>query len=507
MRILTRIQLVIAIAALITAATTLGLVWSSRSTVTYLDRTNASYQQALALEQLAHFAAVERRLAVAVGEDALLVEVRAQVDDAVNDIATTTEAELELVGNDDEEEALEATEYLPELRSINQRIRQLDADQVESLDLLFETREGLIDAWIEEEREELAEASATLSGPLWTGILFTSVTGLAGCMVTIFVGMGLTRTMRRSLNELKEGALRIGRGQLNQPVTLDDNEFADLGKTLSDVMQQLSRAQGDIHQLQVTLHQRNVELSEALARTRAARDEAQFANEVKDGFVANMSHELRTPLNAIIGYTELMKEEIAEDRPPALEDSVRVLEAAHHLLQLIDEVLDLSKLSSGQIKLSPKWLDVGELFQQVQANLLPQAAKNNCALDIEVKTERPLYGDPLRLRQILFNLGSNACRFTADGKVTLRAYDQDNHRVLEVQDTGIGIPREAHRRIFEAFRQADLGVQSKYGGTGLGLTIVRRLAEMMGGSVHVESAPGEGSRFWVRLPTPSPTAS
>jgi signal transduction histidine kinase len=236
----------------------------------------------------------------------------------------------------------------------------------------------------------------------------------------------------------------------------------------------------------------------------------QQASEHKSQFVASMSHELRTPLNAIIGLTEMMVKNAARfGTEKAHEPLQRVNRAGTHLLGLINQVLDLSKIEAGKLELNPQSVQLAPLIKDVidTAGQLAEQNKNRLILDAQ-ENLGALTVDPLRLRQILLNLLSNACKFTKEGEVKLQARRVRNGRYwveLSVSDTGIGMTPEQQIKLFEEFTQADSSTAQRFGGTGLGLAITRKLARMMGGDVSVTSEPGKGSVFTVRLPTGAST--
>jgi signal transduction histidine kinase len=228
------------------------------------------------------------------------------------------------------------------------------------------------------------------------------------------------------------------------------------------------------------------------------------ASQHKSQFLANMSHELRTPLNAIIGVTEMLRED-AEALKQDLEPLDRVLGAARHLLALINDILDLSKIEAGRMELQLESFALAPLIGSVVKTVEPLAAKN--ANDIAVHCDAAtgtLNADQMRLRQALLNLMSNANKFTERGTITIEARQgKENGRdwvTISVADTGIGMTAEQMGKLFQEFSQADASTARKYGGTGLGLAISKRFCQMMGGDITVESEPGRGSVFTVRLP-------
>lgn len=237
---------------------------------------------------------------------------------------------------------------------------------------------------------------------------------------------------------------------------------------------------------------------ENMQRARALAEEAANAKSV---FLANMSHEMRTPLNAIIGITYLvLRTELGARQRDLLE---KVQTSSKHLLGIINDVLDLSKIEAGKLTPERIEVDLPRLVGEVGAQIVEKARGKGLELIIDVAPEIPprVLGDPLRISQVLLNYANNAVKFTERGKIVIRAgvaHMQGDEMELrfEVSDTGIGIADEQRERLFRSFEQADSSITRKYGGTGLGLAISKRLAEIMGGTVGVESTPGRGSRFW-----------
>ena len=245
---------------------------------------------------------------------------------------------------------------------------------------------------------------------------------------------------------------------------------------------------------------------QAKEELRVARDEAEAANRAKSEFLATMSHELRTPLNAILGYSEMLQEEVIEHGQNAfVPDLERIHTAGGHLLKLINNVLDFSKIEAGEMRLCLEDFDIKDMIEEVVGTVRPLAQKTGNHLTAKyADCLGTMFGDLTKTRQVLFNLLSNAMKFTEQGKVTLEItrmlVEGRDWIIFRVADSGIGMTPEQVRKLYQPFMQADTSTTRKYGGTGLGLAISRRFCQMMGGSISVKSTLGQGSIFTVELP-------
>jgi signal transduction histidine kinase/DNA-binding response OmpR family regulator len=296
-------------------------------------------------------------------------------------------------------------------------------------------------------------------------------------------------------------------------------------KFVDAVGQAYEQADDDREMLERSLELTSRELLERNRELGEAKEAADTANRAKSAFLANMSHELRTPLNAILGYSEMLQEEAEElEQPSLLTDLQKVHAAARHLLQLINDILDLSKIEAGKMDLYLETFEIKPLIQEVLTTIQPLVEKKGNTLEAHYAADLgTMFADVTKVRQSLFNLLSNASKFTEKGTITLtveRTKDEGRRTEEEgrppstvlrpsssaewitfsVADTGIGMSPEQLGKLFQVFTQADASTTRKYGGTGLGLVITKKFCEMMGGEITVESTPGRGTVFTIRLP-------
>ena len=231
--------------------------------------------------------------------------------------------------------------------------------------------------------------------------------------------------------------------------------------------------------------------------------EVEEANRLKSEFLSNMSHELRTPLNVIIGFSELLSDQVPgkinKEQRQCLSD---ISGSSQHLLNLINEVLDLSKIESGRMKLRLADIDLTEVIESLRSAMVPMLAPRKQSLEVEIEEGLPsVHADKAKVRQVLLNLLSNSTKFAPDGgKLKIEAVREDNRCQISVIDNGIGIKKEDQKNIFEPFSQLDNPLIQKKEGTGLGLRIAQQIIEKHGGRIWVESEYGKGSRFTFTLP-------
>ena len=267
----------------------------------------------------------------------------------------------------------------------------------------------------------------------------------------------------------------------------------------------LSRDITEIHQARQALQDQHEHL-EAQVRARTAeletaRHEAEHLARIKSDFLANMSHEIRTPLNGVLGLARIGYNTAA---PEAQSHALfgQILESGRLLLGVVNDILDFSKIEAGMLHAERIPVNIREFIERISTAQLPRATQQHLTLNVHIDPRLPISveTDPLRLEQILVNLLSNAIKFTRQGHIDLEARWLESDWALRITDTGIGMGSEQLARLFTPFTQADNSTTRRYGGTGLGLTITRRLIELLGGSITVESTPGQGSCFEVRLP-------
>jgi len=326
-----------------------------------------------------------------------------------------------------------------------------------------------------------------------------------------FLGLIIDKYVRKPFQRLEMATQEYISGNKNARVNIvTKDEFGVLANFMNEMLdrinendeQLLTEAKERKLAAQQVRDQRDA-LQQLTNELTVARDEAFEANHAKSAFLANMSHELRTPLNAVIGYSELLMEE-AEDEGnmPIIADLEKIRQAGKHLLTLINDVLDISKIEAGKMELLLENFTINPMIEDVASMIKPMIEKNQNSFDIHLPENLGImHADIMRVKQVLFNLLSNACKFTKNGRIELIVEQPDaDHIDFKVVDSGIGIESSNINKLFQEFVQADDSTTRRYGGTGLGLAICRRLTILMGGDIRVTSIPGQGSTFIATLP-------
>ena len=345
--------------------------------------------------------------------------------------------------------------------------------------------------------EPLSEAFAPLTSAIWrTALLLVTFLLLATA-----TGVLLARRLVRPIESIQAAAAKIGSGSLDERIEIPSND--ELGALAEEFNRMAARLQESYSSLEQKVEERTLELETALRTLDEKSHELEAASEHKSAFLANMSHELRTPLNAILGFSQVLREQmVGEINAKQAEYLDDVLSSGNHLLALINDVLDLSKVEAGQVELEIAPFSLREALERGIVMVRERASEDGVrvALGLDSGVDR-VEGDERRIRQVIFNLLSNAVKFTpAGGAVDVRAAQVNGEVRVSVADSGPGIAPADHERIFEEFQQTEAGIDQREG-TGLGLALSKRLVELHGGRIWVDSELGRGTTLVFTLPS------
>ncbi|MFW2373740.1 MAG: response regulator [Gammaproteobacteria bacterium] len=338
------------------------------------------------------------------------------------------------------------------------------------------------------------------------GIFITFI----GLIITAFLAIRISHSVVDPIQRLTNAVKQIAQGNLNTPISIDSGgEIGSLEHGVNTMAEEIQQVRQNLQiqvekstaQLKRTLEEleiQNIELD-------LARNQAISASRIKSEFLANMSHEIRTPMNGVLGFTELLTKTRLDDKQKDFVNTIH--SSASNLLTIINDILDFSKIESGKLNIETVSFNLHEVMDEILSMFAPMAYKKDIELIYIPNLDIPcmLDGDPTRLRQILVNLISNAVKFTNKGHVIVRIIINDINRQkinlkFTVNDTGIGMDELNKQRLFTAFTQADTSISRKFGGTGLGLVISKKLAELMDGDIGFESTINKGSSFWLSIP-------
>ena len=353
----------------------------------------------------------------------------------------------------------------------------------------YEEIEALVARLVEVENRYMLDLKQAVETANFRSIVLTACFAGAAIALALLCGFVISWSCLLPLRKAQEFLGAVSAGDFTATITVPNRD--EFGAQAA----RLNRMSGELGRLMD-------EQQRAAASLRALNTSLERASRAKSEFLANMSHELRTPMNAILGFTEMLRDGLYGEVPDELKEPLADIHTnGRHLLGLINDVLDLSKIEAGRMDLTLQEYAVQDVVDSVRVSLRSLALERGLEFATRVPPDLPIaYGDAKRITQCLMNLAGNALKFTRQGRVEIAVELQGDELFYRVADTGIGISRDELGKVFDEFRQADAAVTREFGGTGLGLSITKRFIEMHGGRIWVESEPGEGSTFWFAVP-------
>ena len=369
------------------------------------------------------------------------------------------------------------------------RLDEARASLVGRQERAYQEIEALVGRLVDVENRHMLELKHAVETANFRSIVLTACFAGLAIVLALLCGFVISWSCLLPLRKAQEFLGAVSAGDFTARITVPNrDEFGAQAARLNHMSGEIGRLVNEQQRAAAALRELNASLEQA--------------SRAKSEFLANMSHELRTPMNAILGFTEMMRDGLYGEVPDDLKEPLADIHTnGRHLLGLINDVLDLSKIEAGRMGLTLQEYAVQDVVDSVRVSLRSLAHERGLEFVTRVPADVPVaYGDAKRIAQCLMNLAGNALKFTRQGRVEIAVEPQGDELIYRVTDTGIGIPKDELGRVFDEFRQVDGAVTREFGGTGLGLSITKRFVEMHGGRIWVDSEPGEGSTFWFAVP-------
>ena len=405
-----------------------------------------------------------------------------------------------------------------------EKLKELDLSKLPGVEAVLAGQEGTMKGYTDELGRQVLGTYSPIGELGWGVIIQKPLADIAAevwklratilsAMVTavllaVLAGWLMSRQIEKPIRQLAGASEKVAQGDLSLSVDVkSSDEIGILAHSFNQMVLSLRKSRDELQQwgkkLERRVKQRTADLEQKSRELSKANVRLEELSQLKSHFLANMSHELRTPLNSILGFSEVLQDKMFGALNEKQEQYVNyVMESGQHLLSLINDILDLSKIEAGKIEIELAELRIGDLLKDSLTMVKEMALKQSVELGLKLEDDIPeIYADERKVKQIAFNLLSNAVKFTPDGgRVGIEAVKEQEDIRVTVWDTGIGIKEEDKGKLFKEFQQLDSGANKRYQGTGLGLALSKRLVEMHGGRIWVESEPGKGSRFSFTLP-------